>query len=104
VTVKEMMHLLDGEAGKTADAEQLRDSLPKFSSPSDTSEQMKAEFDSFWRVVTVLCPERHRQEFVDQCAKQQIDNYEIALRLRIPEQYVPRLFEPRYERWLQANT
>ena len=47
MTVKEMMHLFDGEAGKTADAEQLRDLLPKFSSSSDTSEQMKAEFDSF---------------------------------------------------------
>lgn len=103
VTVKEMMHLFDGEQQRTGNADQFEDLLSEFSSPMiQTSSQMVSEIDAFWRALSVLCPEKYRQEFFELKEKQSIDNYEIALRLRIPEQYVPRLFEARYQRWLNA--
>ncbi len=104
VTVKEMMHLFDEENQKTGSPEQFDDLLSEFSSPMiQNSDQMVSEIASFWRAIAVLCPEKFRQEFRAQKEAQEIDNYEIALRLRIHEQYVPRLFEARYERWLEAN-
>lgn len=104
VTVKEIMHLFDDSEQRTGNPDQFEDLLSEFSSPMiQTSDQMISEIDAFWRALSVLCPERYRQEFAAQRAAQEIDNYEIALRLRIPEQYVPRLFEARYQRWLDKS-
>ena len=104
VTVKEMMHLFDSENEQTGTAALFDDLLSEFSSPMiETSDQMVSEIASFWRALAVLCPEKNRLEFARQKNESSIDNYEIALRLRIPEGYVPRLFEARYEAWLEKN-
>jgi len=104
VVVKEMMHLFDDEKQKTDDSEKFQSLLSEFASPMIVnSDQMVPEISSFWRALSVLCPERTRCDFQYQRKHKQIDDYEIALRLRIPAQYVPRLFEERYKKWLERN-
>ena len=48
----------------------------------------------------VLCPEQQRLEYVQKLEAKQTDEYAIALELRIPEAYVPRLFEARYSTFI----
>jgi hypothetical protein len=97
VFVKELMHLFDDpdEAADTGDKfEQL---LADFGPGNPvTSLQMASELKCFWRALASLCPEKLRAEFAAQRAAGRTDNYAIALQLRIPEQYVPRLFHPDY--------
>jgi hypothetical protein len=45
----------------------------------------------------VLCPEATRLAIQKRLVAKKIDHYAIAPELRIPEQYVPLLFEARYK-------
>jgi hypothetical protein len=105
VFVKELMHLFDDpkEAADTGDKfEQL---LADFGPGSPTqSVQMESELKCFWRALAALCPEKERLAFQKAKVEGSIDNYAIALKLRIPEQYVPRLFLPNYLQIVQLLT
>jgi hypothetical protein len=59
---------------------------------------MDAEVACFWRALAALCPEETRKQFKTAFQNNQIDFYSEALRLRVPEQYVTRLFDPNYEK------
>jgi hypothetical protein len=98
VYTKELMHIFDtvdeatdtGEAFDTVLSELMMPSSPKW------SPQMLSEMDCFWMALGVLCPEKVREKFGAERAANQLDDYSIALQLRIPEQYVPNLFQPWY--------
>lgn len=102
VYVKELMHVFDEENAKSNNPELFESLIDEFVAANVTpSKQMLSEFASFWRALGVLCPEALREQFERERQELKIDDYEIALRLKIPQQYVPRLFEPRYKTWLE---
>lgn len=98
VYVKELMHAFGTADKMTDNGEKFEALLSDFSVPNqEMSPQMSSELDAFWMALGVLCPETIRQSYAKMRAAQEIDDYSIALELRIPEGYVPRLFETRYK-------
>lgn len=99
VYVKELMHAFDdpAKATDTGDAfeRMLSDLTP--GAPAELSPQGLSEIKCFWMALAVLCPDAMRREFEAERKAQRIDDYAIAIRLRIPQGYVPRLFEKRYQ-------
>lgn len=105
VNTKEMMHLFDEDGEPTSTPEELEKLLTDFEMPSATeapSHQTISERKGFWMALACLCPEKSRIEFKSLRDKGHIDNYGIALQLRIPEQYVPLLFQSRYRMIVDA--
>lgn len=105
VFVKELMHLFDDpkeatDSGEVFD-EVLKDILPN--TPSHTP-QARSEYMCFWMALGALCPESLRREFAEERAAGRMDDYAIALRLRIPQNYVGMLFQPRYQTLLGPIT
>lgn len=100
VEVKEYMHVFDSVDEATDTGEEFDALLKEFTSSEDMrrSEQMNGEIKAFWRALAVLCPESYRQALIAERAEKgaQMSDYSVALRLRIPEQYAPTLFEPWY--------
>ncbi len=95
VNVKEAMHLFDDDGDLVDTAEKFEQLLNDFSSPTlTTSPQTASDLLGIWMALACLCPEKSRLEFEALVAKGQIDNYGIALRLKIPKYYVPLLFRP----------
>ncbi len=106
VVAKELMHLLDGAESATDTGEAFDGLLGELHGQQGTSQtrspQLQAEIACFWKALACLCPEAHRKQFAAERAKNHIDDYGIALKLRIPQQYVPNLFEPYYEKQLEG--
>ena len=63
---------------------------------------MVAEIEAFYKALAVLCPEKFRLQYQQDVARGIEDNYSIALKLRIPEQYVPNLFKPFYRPLIES--
>lgn len=99
VVVKELMHMLDGAASATDSGDDLEKVLTELTGPGAPapSPQMDAEVACFWKALAALAPEKERLGYKALRAEAKIDDYAIALKLRIPQQYVSRLFIPRYE-------
>jgi hypothetical protein len=103
VYVKELMHVFDDDLETLKSPSDLETLLTEFEMASvPPSSCMKSEYNGFWMALACLCPEKSRLEFKQQRDNGHIDDYSIALQLKIPEQYVPRLFEPRYEVFLRS--
>jgi len=103
VITKEMMHLFDNEEAATDTGEKFEHALSELfevSSPSP-SLQTQSEFNCFWMALGILCPEHLRQKFMKDRKSGHLDDYSIALKLRIPERYVPRLFTARYQQEIE---
>ncbi len=99
VQVKELMHLFDAADEQTpTDVEFLKlltdfvVTLPE----EETSKAMVSETRALLMALACLCPEKKRLLFVEEYNRGEIDYYNIAVQLRIPEQYVPYLFLPRF--------
>ena len=103
VMVKELMHLLDEVEEATDTGDEFETMLSELNVPSkEKSPQTLAELKAFWMALGVLCPENIRLELQREREEGRIDDYSIALRLRIPEAYVHNLFTPRYSVNIQA--
>lgn len=100
VEVKEYMHVFDSVDEATDTGEEFDALLKEFSSAENMkrSDQMTGELKAFWRALAALCPEAHRKAILDERKQRgpELSDYAVALRLRIPELYVPNLFEPWY--------
>jgi hypothetical protein len=98
VYTKELMHLFDTEQERVNTDERLKGLLNSFEVQTIVNSQdpFKSELIAFWRALCCLCPEENRQEFLSLYSKGHIDTYGIALQLRIPEQYVSRLFDSNF--------
>ena len=97
VYTKELMHLFDIEDEQTTSTESFEKLLTEFGQPAlERSPQIESEVKALWMALACFCPEKNRLEFKAQLDKGHIDNYSIALQLRIPEQYIPALFSPSY--------
>lgn len=98
VFVKELMHLFDSEEEMTASDLLFEQLLTEFeiSQPGEFSRQTVSDVRAFWMALACFCPENNRLEFIEQLNKGHIDHYGIALRLRIPQLYVPHLLRPNF--------
>lgn len=99
VQIKELMHLFDAEEEKTSSAEAFKHLLTEFAvrlPEFDTSKQMDSEVRALVMALACLCPEAKRLEFVEARRRGEIDNYQVAVQLRIPEFYVQTLLVPRF--------
>jgi hypothetical protein len=99
VFTKELMHAFDDPIQATDTGEVFDNQLQEITRPAGgrVSPQTTAEFLAFWMALGILCPEQQRLAYAEKLVAKQIDEYSIALELRIPELYVPLLFEPRYQ-------
>jgi hypothetical protein len=99
VYIKELMHLLDGPTSATDTGDLFEQVLAQLTSPSILSPtlQTKAELEAFWKALGVICPEEIRLRFKQDRMNGHISDYDIALQLRIPALYVPKLFSTAYE-------
>ncbi|WP_156428716.1 hypothetical protein [Magnetospirillum sp. XM-1] len=98
VYIKELMHLFDAHAESTFGGHEF-DTLLSEMSGAETptrSPQWRSEIKAFWMALACLCPEDKRINFMELRKSGKIDDYSIALQLRIPQQYVPRLFQQNY--------
>lgn len=98
VVVKEMMHLFGTEDGAVDTGAEFEALLEDLNGADEVSPQLASEFECFWMALGALCPEAKRLEYAEKRGNNEIDDYTIALELRIPQLYVPRLFEKRYRR------
>ena len=99
VQVKELMHLFDSEDEMTGTPEAFKHLLTEFSvrlPDFDTSKQMNSEVRALVMALACLCPETQRLQFVEARKRGEIDNYQVAVQLRIPEFYVQTLLVPRF--------
>lgn len=99
VEVKELMHLFDDSLDLVGDADIFQDLVTEFVElPPERSEAFRADTRAVWLALGVLCPEARRQEFARQRMAGETDNLSIARQLKIPERYVPHLFNPAFRR------
>lgn len=97
VTTKEAMHLFDDDAELTNTEDKFEKLLIEWVMPSaEKGQQILADMKGIWMALACLCPEKNRLEFEVLLTKGQINSYDIALLLKIPELYVPLLFRPQY--------
>lgn len=98
VYVKELMHSFDDPEEATDSGECFEKVLTELQPGTlERSSQTMSELKCFWMALAALCPEKGRIEFKEQRKSGHIDDYGIALQLKIPRHYVPLLFEDRYE-------
>lgn len=98
VYVKELMHVFGSNDQATDSGDKFETLLNELSAPTNEhSPQIQSEYESFWMALSVLCPERDRLAYDKMRRNNEIDDYTIACNLKIPQHYVQRLFEPRYE-------
>jgi len=95
VETKEYMHVFDGVDEATDSGDEFNLLLKEFTvgASLQRSPQMMGEIKAFWRALGVLCPETHRQQLIKD-KEAGLSDYQAALRLKIPELYIPSLFEP----------
>lgn len=106
VFTKELMHVFDDVNEATTTPDLFERLLAELDTPSslERSPQMQSEIKGVWMALACLCPEENRKEFLAQKKKGHLDDYGIALQLRIPELYVPSLFVPQYSAIVEALT
>ena len=102
VNVKEAMHLFDSDEALTDSDDKFELLLTEFVSPSgEQPEVLMSEAMAMWMALFCFCPEKDRVTLENLRDKKQIDDYGIALKLRIPQFYVPLLFGPQYPKVLE---
>lgn len=93
VLIKELMHLFDKATEGTDTGEKFEKLLTDFTPGAlNHGEPHRSEIKCFWRALVALCPEKHRKQFEQELNAGETDDYQIALKLRIPQDYVPLLF------------
>lgn len=106
VYVKELTHLFDNPDARTASADQLDVLLGEFASLGEldtSSPQLDSERRAVWRALALFCSEERRRAFAAERRAVKIDDYGIALRLKIPKIHVPKLFSRTYEVFLEKE-
>jgi hypothetical protein len=106
VCCKELMHFFDSGAELVETETDFFKHLYEWTEQSlpDPSPAMKSEYTAFWRALAVLCPLSVRESYVRHYSLGKISNYDIALELKIPEQYVPTLMGQNFERMVRSLT
>lgn len=102
VYVKELMHMLDSADTSTDSGvkfDTLLTELGGQQSP-DPSSPYVSEVRAFWMALGLLCLEPVRQDFLSTRNADPTSDFELSLKLKIPEAYVPLLASPLFEEWM----
>lgn len=104
VYVKELMHLFDEPEEFTSSSVEFDRLLTDLQSlgTMELSVQAVSDAKCLWMALAAFCPEALRKQFEQQRNAKLVDDYSIALQLKIPTQYVPLLFDDRYTKTLSA--
>lgn len=102
ITVKEMMHLFDTEEEVCDTGQKFDELISQFTMNFDGQNvHMTSEIKCFWRALGVLCPNKDRVELKQRFEAGNMMKYDIALQLRIPEQYVGYLLHDNYAHFIE---
>lgn len=97
VQVKEMMHLFDEDDEMTSSEAQLEELLNALIAPSSVqTAQVRTEVEAVFMALACFCPEDTRQQFMKDIALGHTEEYEVALKLKLPQQYVRVLLAPHF--------
>ena len=99
IYTKELMHMFDSDEDSMSISDEFVELLSDLSTPTqEICSQTQSDFRGFWMALACLCPENIRLELEGKRNAKEVTDYEIALTLKLPEVYVPRLFEDRFPR------
>lgn len=98
ITTKEMMHLFDTDEEMSDTGAKFDEILTAlFLTYDGSSPIVHSETKCFWRAMGVLIPEGPRREFTQKVSAGNMTFYDVALKFRIPEQYVGFILSDKYE-------
>jgi hypothetical protein len=99
VWFKEMMHIFDTVDGLIGDEASYLGLIGEIElRPLEPSVAYKSENFAKWMALLLLCPKSHRDQIIEDQASNTKTYYQIALDFRIPENVVPSLFSPYYDK------
>lgn len=100
VCCKELMHVFDSEDERSGSAERFQTLLNELEAPplpGQASEMYYSENRTKWKALAILCPLSVRNHILARrLAGELQDDYDIALELRIPEDYVQAILSDRF--------
>ena len=103
VVIKELMHYFDAVEERLKLPDAFEGLLSEFGAPLPVrSKAMNSEIFGLWMALGVICPELLRQNLQRKREAQAITDLEIAHQLKMPESYVPALFDPMFKIAIQA--
>lgn len=98
VMLKELMHCFDTGLQLVGSGQDFSALLEEFVVPlPDRSMAMESEVRGFWMALSLFCPEARRQELLRLRDQQAMSDLDIATEIRLPEAYIPNLFDPNYK-------
>ena len=101
VACKEMMHLFDGPDEAVSDRDRfftLMDEIDAPPPPTDQSPMLSSEYFAEWMALLLLCPKPLRDQYRQMRVAEEISQYDVAWRFRIPQLVVRSLMSERYDR------
>ncbi len=107
VCCKELMHVFDSSLEKTSNRHrfiQLMNELESNPLAVDQSPMFASERNAEWMALVCLCPIGLRNSYREKYNTGEYSEYDIALRLRIPIDYIKLLMSDRYDRNLELLT
>lgn len=97
ITVKEMMHLFDTDEECSDTGDKFDEIISSFFMTWDSSSPIvNSENKGFLRALGVLCSEKNRLNLAQDVRAGNMTHYDVALKLKIPEQYVPNFLSDKY--------
>jgi hypothetical protein len=98
VTVKEMMHIFGRKEQKVSTPQEFINLIEGMCGlEGKDSPQIQSEWECVWMALGVLCPEKERLNFKKLRKENKIDDYNIALKLKIPQLLVTTLLNDNFE-------
>jgi hypothetical protein len=100
VCCKELMHVFDSEDEKSSNAERFQTLLNELEATplrEEASEMFYSENRTKWKALAVLCPMSVRDHILARrLAGDLPDTYDVALELRLPEDFVPTILSDKF--------
>lgn len=107
VVAKELMHAFDKAESNTSNSQDFESLIEYFSAgvvnPSNPQAQIIAENSALLRALGILCPQKDITSLRDMRDSKIISDYDVALAFRMPEQFVPIVFEPNFAEIIRDN-
>lgn len=105
VCCKELMHIFDSPNERATDQAKLELLLSELETPppwDKASDMYKSETRTQWMALGVLCPLPLREQFRAKLEAEDLNKYQVALALRIPETTVDSLMSPYFEGFITS--
>jgi hypothetical protein len=100
IVCKELMHVFDS-SDEIVDTEiKFKKLMSEFDSPplsADSSPMYQSELRAQWMAISCLVPARLKQFYTEKLLTGAMSDYEIALKLKIPQDFVPSFVNPYYD-------